>query len=53
MNQMKKDTNKNTELIINVREERLRKSKKPEHKSTIDEVKDNAKKHFEEIFNRI
>lgn len=40
-------------LVINVREERLRQSKKPQKKSIVDEVRDNAKKHFEEIFNRI
>lgn len=43
-------------LVINVREERLKKSKKPqkeENKSVVDEVLLNAKSHFEEIFNRI
>lgn len=40
-------------LVINVREERLKTLKKPQKKSVIDEVRENAKKHFEEIFNRI
>lgn len=34
----------------NIREERERQNKKK--KSCVDEVKESAKKHFEEIFNR-
>lgn len=35
----------------NIREERLKTSQ--EKKKSVDEVKENAKKHFEEIFNRV
>jgi hypothetical protein len=38
-------------IHYNVREERLKQNQNK--KSCIDEVKENAKKHFEEIFNRI
>lgn len=53
MNQKKRDMKSNSEFVINIREERLKTSKKPQKKSIVDEVRDNAKKHFEEIFNRI
>jgi lipopolysaccharide export system protein LptA len=44
-------TNKNQQSITyNIREERLKASE--EKKKSVDEVMDNAKKHFEEIFNR-
>jgi len=36
----------------NIREERLKLKEKQLKKSCIDEVKESAKKHFEEIFNR-
>lgn len=56
MNQMKSDIKNNLEFVINIREERLKtvtKPKKEENKSVVDEARDNAKKHFDEIFNRI
>lgn len=44
--------NKNQQTVTyNIREERLKVSQTK--KTPIDEVKENAKKHFEEIFNRI
>ena len=52
---MKKET---PIVSYNILEERLNKSREKKSKITklnveIDEVMDNAKKHFEEIFNRI
>jgi hypothetical protein len=46
---MEKMENKNI-ITFNIREERLKASKEKE--KSVDEVKENAKKHFEEIFNR-
>lgn len=46
----KEITNQHT-TTFNIREERLKASE--EKKKLVDEVKENAKKHFEEIFNRI
>ena len=49
---MEKMENKNIKentITFNIREERLKASKE----KSVDEVKENAKKHFEEIFNRI
>ena len=43
------NTKKNL-TTYNIREERLKASQ--EKKKPVDEVMDNAKKHFEEIFNR-
>lgn len=42
---------KNDSTTYNIREERLKASQ--EKKKSVDEVKENAKKHFEEIFNRM
>ena len=42
---------KQQSITYNIREERLKASE--EKKKSVDEVKENAKKHFEEIFNRI
>ena len=42
---------KNDSITYNIREERLKASE--EKKKSVDEVKENAKKHFEEIFNRV
>ena len=56
MNQKKTDMKPNLELVINIREERMRNAKKPqqpEKKCMVNEVITNAKAHFEEIFNRI
>ena len=44
--------NKNI-VTYNIREERLKLKEKKVKKSCIDEIKENAKKHFEEIFNRL
>lgn len=44
------NTKKNS-TTYNIREERLKASQ--ETKKPVDEAKENAKKHFEEIFNRI
>jgi hypothetical protein len=41
---------KKNSTTYNIREERLKISQ--EKKKSVDEVKENAKKHFEEIFNR-
>jgi hypothetical protein len=38
-------------ITFNIRDERLKASQQNE--KLVDEVKENAKKHFEEIFNRI
>ena len=46
---MEKTENKNI-ITFNIREERLKASQ--QKKPKVDEVKENAKKHFEEIFNR-
>jgi len=46
---MKENKNQQS-TTYNIREERLKASQ--ENKKSVDEVKDNAKKHFEEIFNR-
>lgn len=43
------NTKKNS-TTYNIREERLKASQ--EKKPKVDEVRENAKKHFEEIFNR-
>jgi hypothetical protein len=42
---------KNDSITYNIREERLKASQ--ENKKLVDVAKENAKKHFEEIFNRI
>jgi hypothetical protein len=42
---------KQNSITYNIREERLKLSKEKE--KSVDEVKENAKKHFEEIFNRV
>ena len=42
---------KNESTTYNIREERLKASQ--QNKKPVDEAKENAKKHFEEIFNRI
>lgn len=42
---------KKNSTTYNIREERLKASQ--EKKKSVDEVKENAKKHFEEIFNRV
>jgi hypothetical protein len=42
---------KQNSITYNIREERLKALKEKE--KSVDEVKENAKKHFEEIFNRI
>jgi hypothetical protein len=42
---------KENTITFNIREERLKALKEKE--KSVDEVKENAKKHFEEIFNRI
>jgi lipopolysaccharide export system protein LptA len=47
---MKNDKNKQS-ITYNIREERLKASQ--EKKPKVDEVIENAKKHFEEIFNRM
>jgi len=44
---------KQNSITYNIREERLKASKEKEKEKSVDEVKENAKKHFEEIFNRI
>ncbi len=46
---MKKE--KQQTITYNIREERLKASQ--EKKPKVDEVMENAKKHFEEIFNRM
>jgi hypothetical protein len=46
-----KDNKNQQSITYNIREERLKTSQ--EKKNPVDEVKENAKKHFEEIFNRI
>jgi lipopolysaccharide export system protein LptA len=43
-------TESNT-ITYNIREERMKVSQ--ENKKSVDEVMDSAKKHFEEIFNRL
>lgn len=56
MKQNKKDTSTTTGLSINIREERLAQNKKlkeSKESNIVDIIKENAKKHFEEIFNRI
>jgi hypothetical protein len=46
-----KDNKNQQSMTYNIREERLKASQ--EKKLKVDEVMENAKKHFEEIFNRI
>jgi hypothetical protein len=45
-----KDNKNQQSITFNIREERLTASQ--EKKPPVDEVMENAKKHFEEIFNR-
>jgi hypothetical protein len=45
-----KDIKQNV-ITFNIREERLKTAKEKE--KSVDEAKENAKKHFEEIFNRV
>jgi len=49
-----KNINKNEGVIYNIREARLLGKKDNEiEPKKMDEIKENAKRHFEEIFNRI
>jgi lipopolysaccharide export system protein LptA len=45
-----KDNKNQQSITYNIREERLKASQ--EKKPAVDEVMENSKKHFEEIFNR-
>ena len=51
METMENKNIKENVITFNIREERLKTAE--EKKKSVDEVKENAKKHFEEIFNRI
>lgn len=50
MDKMERQNKNQQNITYNIREERLKASQ--EKKPKVDEVMENAKKHFEEIFNR-
>lgn len=50
MDKMERPNKNQQSITYNIREERLKASQ--EKKPKVDEVMENAKKHFEEIFNR-
>jgi lipopolysaccharide export system protein LptA len=51
MKSKKTEKTESNAITYNIREERMKVSQ--ENKKSVDEVMDNAKKHFEEIFNRL
>lgn len=51
MKSKKTEKTESNTITYNIREERMKASQ--ENKKSVDEVMDSAKKHFEEIFNRL